>query len=392
MERFVKPVSDGGVPYLNTDIYGILQQNNLISYKSILDQINDSTDLNNGIILTGVKDVTTYPEDELTQDIRFDFTNSLIYLDGDFLEPVPFLATQSNYETGSKFYLVVLSQKEKRLFKVTDNLTDIVETKYFDYSINKPGGPHIEIEIDSTRLPQINLCTRYLNRIYRYYTSQKDQIFMTYDRKNFIAGKGVGDMYGFALCNGLNGTKNLSGKFLIGFEKNSNVSPENFSGLSSTGLIKNYGKLGNLGGSINVTLAESNLPIHNHGGDTGTPDNNLHHNHEIPTGTFNQFTSGGPGVLFTRVSKFEINTISYFGPQQKYRTSGEGDVYQTPPQIDDLYEPKTDSSWLWSTYYNDRDPTYELDNHTHKIDTDIGGGQPHNNLPPYVAIAYYQKI
>lgn len=391
MERFVKPVSDGGVPYLNKDIYGILQQNNLISYKSILDEMNDSTDPNNGIILTGVKDVTTYLEDEITQDIRFDFTNSLIYLDGDFLEPVPFLATQSNYETGSKFYLTVFSEKEQRLFKVTDELTDIVETKYFDYSISKPGGPYIEIEIDSTRLPQINLCTRYLSRIYRYYTSQKDQIFMTYDIKNFIGGKGVGDMHGFALCDGRNRTKNLSGEFLIGFDKNSNVSPENFSGLSSTGLIKNYGKLGNLGGSINVTLAESNLPTHNHGGDTDVPNNNLYHNHEIPTGTFNEYAVGGTGILFARVSKFENSTLVYFGPQKKYRTSGEGDVYQTP-QIDDLYEPISESSWSWDTYYSGRNPTSELDNHTHKIDTDIGGGQPHNNLPPYVVISYYQKI
>jgi hypothetical protein len=405
MERFVKPVSDGGAPYTNKDIYGILQENNLISYRSILDEMNDvsgSANLNNGIILTGCKFNSISGN-----NVDFDFTNSLIYLNGDFLEPVPFLATQSNHTIQSiKFYLKSVElPPEERIFKVTDKPTEIVQSKYFDVDVNKPSVPHIEIEI-STTTPPINLSTRYLNRIYRYYTAQEDQIFMTYDTKNFSGvsrfamGVGFGDMHGFALCDGRTGRKNLSGRFLIGFDKNTSTIPKDLKTVSPSSLYKNYGALGNLGGEINVTLRQENLPRHNHGGDTSTPSNKLYHRHEMSSGTFpaQSFMNGN----FGRVKKFDSE--QNFGYFAKYMTKT-GDSTSEVGGVGiggNLYLPEVSGGFgppYWNILRtNDNgtprvgDVTTDLDDHTHDIPLELGGGQPHNNLPPYVAIAYYQKI
>jgi hypothetical protein len=414
MERFVKPVSDGGAPYTNKDIYGILQENNLISYRSILDEMNDvsgSTNPNNGIILTGCK-LNSISDN----NVNFDFTNSLIYLNGDFLEPVPFLATQSNYLVpNSTFYLMSVElPPEERIFKVTDKETDIVQSKYFDVVVDKPPNSHIEIVIYDRGgfSDPFNLSTRYLSRIYRYYTAQEDQIFMTYNTRNFNGfsgvsinafgkGVGVGDMYGFALCDGggsgLGMRKDLSGKFLIGFDKDTDVSPADLNNSASSSLLKNYGKLGNLGGTSSVKLVEDNLPGHNHGDDTGSPSNKLYHRHEMSSGIF------GPGgtVLnsFGRVKKFDSQ--QNFGYFSRYMTktgfSGPGVLNLAGK----LYLPQLSSpgSKYWNIFRKDSngntiagDETNQLDDHIHDIPLELGGGQPHNNLPPCVNIAYYQKI
>jgi hypothetical protein len=41
---------------------------------------------------------------------------------------------------------------------------------------------------------------------------------------------------------------------------------------------------------------------------------------------------------------------------------------------------------------NPRDINFGISSHTHSIGAEPNSGKPHNNLPPYVAIAYYQKI
>lgn len=64
---------------------------------------------------------------------------------------------------------------------------------------------------------------------------------------------------GFALCDGTNGTPNLSGRFVVGYDAASNSVPAN-----ATDTTENYGKIGNKGGRTSVSLLTSELPEHYH--------------------------------------------------------------------------------------------------------------------------------
>tara|TARA_B100000809_G_scaffold265737_1_gene325527 strand:+ start:899 stop:1957 length:1059 start_codon:yes stop_codon:yes gene_type:complete len=71
---------------------------------------------------------------------------------------------------------------------------------------------------------------------------------------------------GFELCEGgapVNGitVPDLSGRFLVGVDDRETTAPTN-----TTGLVTNYGQVGNTGGLNEVTLITAQLPTHNHGG------------------------------------------------------------------------------------------------------------------------------
>lgn len=78
-------------------------------------------------------------------------------------------------------------------------------------------------------------------------------------------GKGVGTMKGWALCNGNNGTPNLQGRFVVGYNPADGE----------------YNSFGLTGGAKTVTLTESQMPSHNHTGSTSTDGN---HYHDVPAG------------------------------------------------------------------------------------------------------------
>ncbi|NHN24076.1 hypothetical protein FIA58_000165 [Flavobacterium jejuense] len=65
---------------------------------------------------------------------------------------------------------------------------------------------------------------------------------------------------GWALCDGTNGTPNLSGRFIVGFDKN-------------TG---DYNVTGKTGGANQVLLTTGQLPAHSHAGTTSNSGNHAH--------------------------------------------------------------------------------------------------------------------
>lgn len=76
------------------------------------------------------------------------------------------------------------------------------------------------------------------------------------------SGLGINEWYGWALCDGGNGTADLRGRFIVGYSD----------------LTGDYNTIGNTGGAKDVTLtsAQSGLPAHSHGvTDPG-------HSHGIP--------------------------------------------------------------------------------------------------------------
>ena len=89
----------------------------------------------------------------------------------------------------------------------------------------------------------------------------------TYIANNFKTGTGLpdeglglpsGERYGWAICNGKNGTVDKRGNVSIGYD------PSSYATLASTqsgGPNPPYKQ----GGEKNVTLQESQMPIHNHG-------------------------------------------------------------------------------------------------------------------------------
>lgn len=389
MERLIKPALDGGVPYINQDFYNILQQNNLTSYKSFLETINDNPGSgNSGIIVKGVRNVTPTG---VTNALNFDFTNSMIYLDGDFLEPIPALALESSSViNATKFYLVkVKFSEEIREKKVSGFFEPVLEKFCFDKTTTQPSNqPYIEIEVKNGK----NYCQRYLERLLRYYMTDFGQVQMTVNGDFFDAtGKGFGDMYGFVLCDGQDSSIDLKDKYLINFSSLSNYNA------TETDANGNYSKLGNTGGKSAVVLTEDNLPTHNHGGNTGIADNEMRHSHIIqvldrfPHTMFSSFTLNPNFRVFTRGNKVipRADLPNEENSQEDVirRQSG---FSKTKDYLGSKVWGLIPNNTIIHTFQN-RSPK-NLGDHTHPTLPATFGGAPHNNLPPSNFILHYEKI
>lgn len=83
---------------------------------------------------------------------------------------------------------------------------------------------------------------------------------------------------GWALCDGTQGTPNLSGRFIVGYNPASASTP-----INAAAKEINYGAIGNKGGAdlVKLTSAESGLPAHNHSINHGHSINDPGHIHRI---------------------------------------------------------------------------------------------------------------
>jgi microcystin-dependent protein len=156
---------------------------------------------------------------------------------------------------------------------------------------------------------------------------------------------------GWALCDGSNGTPDLRDRFIVGAGGSYNV--------------------GNTGGMKDVTLTTSQLPAHKH---TISSSSSGAHNH---TGTTSLEQIGDQNVT--------------------------GDIHAvTGKEYEALNE--TDFSTAWAAVTN-INPEAINTNHSHTFTTssdgfhfhditmgDTGGGQAHENRPPYYALAYIMKL
>lgn len=129
---------------------------------------------------------------------------------------------------------------------------------------------------------------------------------------------------GWALCDGSNGTPDLKGRFVVGYNPNDG----------------DYNTIGKKGGLKEVTLSEQQMPVHNH---TGTTNVSGNHNHTVPN---------------------------------DYKESP-GDTDHTP------------NEWGAHANPNQQIPTSSAGAHSHTLTTNNkGGGQSHENRPPYYTLAY----
>ena len=171
---------------------------------------------------------------------------------------------------------------------------------------------------------------------------------------NHLVPKGVINMwsgsptslpYGWALCDGSNGTPDLRGRFIVGYNPNDT----------------DYNAIGRTGGAKLVTLTTSHMPAHNHGG-TFTTSSNGSHVHSVNDYYFSESNNQVSGVNGRET--LSNNTIG----------SNSTDY---------------DNRYLYYKTHN----TNSNGSHTHTVAlTSQGSNAPHENRPPYYTLAYIMKI
>lgn len=150
---------------------------------------------------------------------------------------------------------------------------------------------------------------------------------------------------GWALCDGTNGTPDLRDRFIVGAGREYAV--------------------GDTGGAKEVTLTTAQMPKHSHTGSTNSAGSHTH------TGTTN--TAGAHSHSYTRysyvdrVSQITLTANALIGTRTE-NTSSAG-AHSHTLNIDSAGD------------------------HTHTVTTnEAGGGQPHENRPPYYALCFIMRV
>jgi len=186
-----------------------------------------------------------------------------------------------------------------------------------------------------------------------WYPANTPEINANFD----LTGLGTSSEFlGWAVCNGLNGTPDLRGQFIVGAINNvpNTGAPALASNVLPGGTNPNY-SVSDVGGSSSEVLTTSQIPAHSHGGTTSAGGG---HTHSITD----------PGHTH------EILGQNGFGGLQRART-GQGN---TEPSVG------TESSVTGISIAAEPD-------HTHVISSE-GGGLQHNNLIPYYSLLYVMRI
>jgi len=138
---------------------------------------------------------------------------------------------------------------------------------------------------------------------------------------------------GWQICNGVNGTPDLRSRFVVGAGSN-------------------YSE-GNTGGANSVALTTNQIPSHNHSGSTNAAGSHSHHT------VRDQSDNDGS------------NSIAW------YSSDGNYEEY-------DLFSHGSTANW---------GKTNSTGSHWHTLNVDNkGGGQAHENRPPYYALAFIMRI
>lgn len=142
---------------------------------------------------------------------------------------------------------------------------------------------------------------------------------------------------GWQLCDGTNDTPDLRGQFVVGFDDRD----------------EDYDTVGNTGGEKEVELSVSELPAHDHGGDTGS---NGSHNH-------------------TYKDSYHIESVGNQPSAGGVDNIGGNNYGSASSDNDNRY-----------LYYRNGS-TNSNGNHNHSIPSE-GNGAAHENRPPYYTLAY----
>lgn len=154
---------------------------------------------------------------------------------------------------------------------------------------------------------------------------------------------------GWSLCNGSNGTPDLRNRFVVG---------------AGSGYA-----VGATGGADTVTLSEAQIPSHTH---SATSANAGGHTHTASTGA-----AGG------HIHKYQTGYQTNIAIEGTNGNFGGG----TPDDGSHIYSTSTAGDHTHSVTVN------SAGDHSHTITVAAtGGGQAHENRPPYYALAYIMKL
>lgn len=161
--------------------------------------------------------------------------------------------------------------------------------------------------------------------------------------------------------------------------------------------------VGSSGGKDKHTLTVSEMPSHSHGGKTDKPSNNtsngpsatstgnnsVGHTHGIPALSGRAPGSGTEGTHAHTTYNYPNNYFQSGGPGTKfsaYKNSAVASYIYTTSNGAHTHTATTNASntEAGDAHTHSMAHTHTLSNHTHTISSQ-GGGQPHNNMPPYVA-------
>lgn len=175
---------------------------------------------------------------------------------------------------------------------------------------------------------------------------------------------------GWSLCNGSNGTPDLRDRFIVG---------------AGSAYVP-----GNTGGANSVTLSESQIPAHSHSGSTASAGDHSHsgstssagsHSHTGSTDTQGNHTHllgrfSGDSNINTQSSRYALATTNNIGPDSTQAAGSHSHNISTNSAGDHSHTVSIASAG----------------SHTHSVTVgNTGGGQAHENRPPYYALAFIMR-
>lgn len=195
---------------------------------------------------------------------------------------------------------------------------------------------------------------------------------------------------GWALCNGSNGTPDLRDRFIVGAGSSYAV--------------------GDTGGANSVTLTSAQMPAHNH---SVTVNSGGAHSHTASTGSAGSHSHSGSASS----AGAHTHSLAYRIWNNTGVTNPRYTIHQADPKLQGTSPTGTNGHISWATasgnYYRANSAgahTHSLSinsngAHTHTVSVasggahthtassaNTGGGESHENRPPYYALAYIMKL
>jgi hypothetical protein len=355
MKQFNDPLPNGGVPFFAND-FTFMQDMQMALYNIMLEQYYAMLPGNNAsLILSG-----------LTVSLTGTTTINIISSGHVILNKKLYWFNGASSLAATDLYIIPGSPAETETRPLENNSTGVVKIENIAvHTTTVPtSGPFIRFN----PLPTVYLndlmfrASKKIGEIIplgrRNGTSTPDPLFGPNGLSWFSGTGGAGKFSydGFALCNGNNGTPNLQGRFMVGYQAGASVSPPNV----TTGKEINYGAIGNTGGLLTVPLTKSNIPTHTHTAGALANDSKGNHSHDI---------------------KWNGNSTIYGGSGLSVNSGSDLSVFPRPQILELKSDTKGDHSHTITG--NTEDGTIS----GLKISPDA-----HENRPPYYTTAFIQRI
>ena len=177
---------------------------------------------------------------------------------------------------------------------------------------------------------------------------------------------------GWVLCNGQNGTPDLRNRFIVGAGSSYSV--------------------GNTGGSDTVSLNTNQIPAHSHGFSLSAASAGAHTHSNTFSVRLSNLTCSSAGSHTHTTTAYQHSYTDNLGSQDLYGVSSSS--YQNAPV-------NFTSSWAGAhthTISGSGSLSGSISSggdHTHSVSGSIsnsGGGQAHENRPPYYALCFIMKV